>query len=56
MRLNDVKTRDTKDSLKLLQFDLIGQYQTGKITHDVVTGIEIVQEKFERWNYDASTR
>ncbi len=53
VRLNDVKTRDTKDSLKLLQFDLIGQYQTGKITHDVVTGIEIVQEKFERWNYDA---
>lgn len=53
MRLNDVKTRDTKDSLKLLQFDLIGKYQTGSITHDVVTGIEIAEEKFERWNYDA---
>ncbi len=51
--LDHQKTRDTKDSLKVLQFDLIGQYQTGGITHNLVAGIEIAEEKFERWNYDA---
>lgn len=51
VRLSDEKTRDTKDSLNVLQFDLIGQYHTGGIKHDVVAGIEIAEEKFERWNY-----
>ncbi len=51
--LDHQKTRDTEDSLTVLQFDLIGQYQTGGITHDVVTGIEFAEEKFERWNYEA---
>jgi catecholate siderophore receptor len=52
VRLSDEKTRDTKDSLKVVQFDLIGQYQAGGITHDVVTGIEVSEEKFESWNYE----
>src|SRR5690606_23581773 len=47
------KTRDTEDSLNVLQFDLLGQYQTGGITHDMVTGVELAKEKFERWNYEA---
>lgn len=51
--LDHQKTRDTKDSLKVVQLDLIGQYQTAGITHDVVTGIELAREEFERWNYDA---
>ena len=47
----DEKTRDTKDSLAVFQIDLLGSYQTGAIHHDVVAGVEIAQEKFERWNY-----
>jgi len=35
----------------ILQADLIGQYQTGSITHDIVAGVEISAEEFERWNY-----
>ena len=49
--LNDEKTRDTKDSLTVIQLDLLGNYQTGGIEHNVVAGIEIAKEKFERWNY-----
>ena len=50
VRLSDEKTRDTKDSLAVLQVDLIGHYQTGSIKHDVVTGIEFAKEEFKRWN------
>lgn len=45
------KTRDTKDSLAVVQFDLVGRYQTGDIVHDVVAGVELAREKFSRWNY-----
>ncbi len=51
--LDHQKTRDTEDSLKVLQLDLIGQYQTGAITHDLVAGVEFAEEKFQRWNYTA---
>ena len=47
----DEKTRDTDDSLAVVQVDLVGSYQTGSIHHDVVTGVELAKEKFERWNY-----
>lgn len=50
VRLGDEKTRDTKDSLAVLQVDLIGHYQTGTIEHDIVTGIEFAKEKSKRWN------
>ncbi|TYK65034.1 TonB-dependent siderophore receptor [Colwellia echini] len=46
------KTRDTKNSMSVIQMDLVGQYELGGMTHDVVTGIEYSQEKFERWNYE----
>jgi catecholate siderophore receptor len=51
VRLSDEKTRDTKDSLTAFQFDLLGSYQLGNIKHDVAAGLELSQEKFERWNY-----
>ncbi|GAB2676851.1 TonB-dependent receptor [Aliiglaciecola aliphaticivorans] len=53
VRLSDEKTRDTKDSMTVFQGDLIGSYQLGDIKHDIATGIEISQEKFERWNFEA---
>jgi catecholate siderophore receptor len=49
--LADEKTRDTKDSLDVLQLDLIGRYETGTIRHDVVTGIEFAAEAFKRYNF-----
>lgn len=52
IRLDDEKTRSTKDSIQVLQADLIGNYQMGDTTHDVVAGIEIAKEKFERWRFD----
>ncbi|MFT7561605.1 MAG: catecholate siderophore receptor [Flavobacteriales bacterium] len=52
VRLSDEKTRDTKNSLSIVQLDVIGQYQTGNVSHDVVLGMEIGQEKEKRWNYD----
>lgn len=52
VRLSDEKTRDTKNSLQVVQADLIGKYQTGDTMHDLVTGIELAQEKEQRWNYD----
>ena len=51
--LGDEKTRDTRDSMKALQLDLLGSYATGSIHHDVVIGAEVAEEKFERWNYEA---
>ncbi len=52
VRLSDEKTRDTKDSLAVVQVDLIGRYQIGAVVHNLITGLELAQEKFERWNYD----
>jgi catecholate siderophore receptor len=49
--LADEKTRDTDDSLSVLQLDLIGSYALGGIRHDVVAGIEIAEEEFLRYNY-----
>jgi len=46
------KTRDTEDSLSVLQFDLIGNYNLNDIEHDVVVGFEYAKEKFERWNFE----
>lgn len=51
VRLSDEKTRDTKDSLKVIQVDLIGQYQTGGVVHNTVIGAEVAAEKFERWHF-----
>ncbi|MEI6894547.1 MAG: TonB-dependent siderophore receptor [Colwellia sp.] len=53
IRLDDEKGRDTEDSMAILQVDLIGSYQLGNMQHDIVTGFEISQEKFDRWNLDA---
>lgn len=47
--LSDEKTRDTEDSLAVLQLDLIGHYETGRIEHDIVTGIEVAREEFKRY-------
>lgn len=51
VRLSDEKTRDTEDSLQVLQADLIGRYYSGDITHDVVAGVEVAEETFKRWNF-----
>ena len=51
--LGHEKTRDTEDSLSVLQLDLIGNYQVNGIEHDVVVGFEYSKEKFERWNFEA---
>ncbi|MFT2092439.1 TonB-dependent receptor [Paraglaciecola sp. 2405UD69-4] len=51
IRLSDEKTRDTENSLNVFQFDVLGTYQLGDTTHDVVAGVEIAKEKFARWNY-----
>ena len=47
------KTRDTEDSLSVLQLDLIGNYNFNGIDHDVVVGFDYAKEKFERWNFEA---
>jgi len=52
IRLDDEKTRDTEDSLAVIQADLLGSYELGNTQHDVVLGIEIAEETFERWNYE----
>lgn len=52
VRLSDEKTRDTKNALSLIQFDLIGRYQFGTISHDLVAGVELSREKEKRWNLD----
>ncbi|MGD8323370.1 MAG: TonB-dependent receptor, partial [Gammaproteobacteria bacterium] len=49
--LADEKTRNTRDSLNVLQLDLIGAWDTGRIRHDVVTGLEFAHEEFRRWNF-----
>ena len=51
VRLSDEKTRDTKDSLAAVQFDLIGEYNIAGVTHNVVTGVELINETFKRWAY-----
>ena len=53
IRLDDEKGRDTEDSLAVLQVDLIGSYKLGNIVHDIVAGVEVSQETFDRWNLDA---
>jgi len=50
VRQSDEKTRDTKNSLAAVQLDLVAEYQTGGIKHNLVTGIEWAQETFKRWN------
>lgn len=52
VRQRSPKTRDTKDSLTVAQFDVIGRYMTGSVQHDVVAGVEVFKEKSERWNFD----
>ncbi|WGO99741.1 TonB-dependent siderophore receptor [Saccharophagus degradans] len=52
VRLSDEKTRDTRDSLNVVQVDLLGQYQLGGVTHDIVAGFEMGKEKFERGVFD----
>lgn len=49
VRYSDVKTRDTRNSADIFQVDLQGTYQLGGLTHNVVAGLELSNEKFERW-------
>ncbi|WP_340679096.1 TonB-dependent siderophore receptor [Paraglaciecola sp.] len=53
VRMSDEKTRDTSNNINIVQVDLQGTYQLGAMTHNVVTGVEFSQEKFERWGYVA---
>ncbi|MBC3764779.1 TonB-dependent receptor [Neptunicella marina] len=53
IRMSDEKTRDTSNSINIIQADLTGRYQTGSVTHNVVAGVELAKEKFERWGYVA---
>lgn len=50
VRLSDEKTRDTRDKLLALQADLITNFNTGAVKHDLVTGLEWAEETFTRWN------
>jgi catecholate siderophore receptor len=49
--LGGEKTRDTENTTSILQFDLTGQYDINGMTHNIVTGIELSKETFDRWNY-----
>jgi catecholate siderophore receptor len=49
--LADEKTRDTRDSLDVLQIDIVGSYEPGNIRHDLVTGVEFAHEEFKRYNF-----
>lgn len=51
IRMSDEKTRDTSNSINIVQLDLDGKYQVGSTVHNVVAGIEFSKEKFERWGY-----
>ena len=51
VRLSDEKTRDQKDSLAVLQLDLIGEYDLSGLTHNIVTGVEITKENHKRWAF-----
>ncbi|MFC3031683.1 TonB-dependent receptor [Pseudoalteromonas fenneropenaei] len=55
IRLDDEKTRDTENRMAALQADLMGRYFTAGIQHDLVAGIELANEKFERWNFVSTT-
>ena len=50
VRQSDEKTRDTKNALTVLQLDMIGNYHTGSVQHNVVAGAEWAKESFKRWN------
>ncbi|MBQ4832771.1 TonB-dependent siderophore receptor [Pseudoalteromonas sp. MMG010] len=52
---SDEKTRDTENDLAALQVDLVGQYQWGGLTHDIVAGVELANETFTRYNLVATT-
>lgn len=54
VRLDDEKTRDTTNSLAVIQLDLLGSYDTGSIQHDFVVGVELSAEQFERWDFEAN--
>ncbi|KXI27994.1 molybdenum ABC transporter permease [Paraglaciecola hydrolytica] len=53
VRMSDEKTRDTSNSINIVQVDLQGTYVISGMTHNVVAGTEFAKEKFERWGYVA---
>ncbi len=53
IRMSDVKNRDTRNELATLQLDLVGEYYFAGVKHNVVTGVELTNETFSRWNVTA---
>ena len=53
IRMSDEKTRDTSNTINIMQLDLQGDYLLAGLQHNVVAGVELANEKFERWGYVA---
>ena len=45
------RTRDNDDSAIINQTDLTWKFSAGGMKHQLVTGLELSQEKLNRWNY-----
>ncbi len=50
IRRTDWKSRDQSDGIVASQTDLTSRFQTGRIGHALVTGLEIARETSENWN------
>lgn len=48
---NHSKSRDNDDNSILSQTELTWRVQTGAVRHTLLGGVELGQEKFDRWNY-----
>jgi catecholate siderophore receptor len=48
---NHSKSRDNDDDSLISQTELTWRVQTGAVRHTLLGGLELGQEKFDRWNY-----
>ncbi len=50
IRRTDWKSRDQSDAIVASQTDLTSRFSTGRVTHALVTGLELARETSENWN------
>jgi catecholate siderophore receptor len=50
IRRTDWKSRDQSDGIVASQTDVTSRFQTGSVSHAVVTGLELARETSENWN------
>ena len=50
IRRTDWKSRDQSDAIVASQTDLTSRFSTGRVTHALVTGLELSRETSENWN------